>query len=104
MMRLSQELVRRFDRRSFYSIEQVRQAVERGGFSAAFIAYAHAAFCAEKDFEAYYGPLGVACSYAGLRRTIARRYFSKRMDFDAETVVARFRRDEYISSDGHTEI
>jgi hypothetical protein len=45
VMRLSQELARRFDRSAFYSVEQVQKAVERGGFSAAFIAYAHAAFC-----------------------------------------------------------
>jgi hypothetical protein len=92
MLRLSQELVRRFDKRSFYPIEQVTQAVERGRFSAAFIAYAHAAFCNQADFDAYYQPLRVACSYAGLRRTIARRYFSGRSDFDAETIFFRFRR------------
>ena len=56
MLRLSQELVRRFDKRSFYPIEQVTQAVERGRFSAAFIAYAHAAFCNQADFDAYYQP------------------------------------------------
>src|SRR5271155_4552601 len=86
MLRLSQELVRRFDKRSFYPIEQVTQAVQRGKFSAAFIAYAHAAFCSQSDFDAFYQPLGVVCSYQGLRHTIALRYFSGQIDFDAETI------------------
>jgi hypothetical protein len=89
--RLSQDLVRRFGKRSFYSVEHVTQAVQRGGFSMAFTAYAHAAFCIQEDFDAYYQPLGFACSYQGLRHTIARRYFSGDTDFDAETIFNRFR-------------
>jgi hypothetical protein len=76
MHQLSRELARRFGKRSYYSVEHVTQAVQRGGLSAAFIAYAHAAYCQQTDFDAYYEPLGVACSYQGLRQTIARRYFS----------------------------
>jgi hypothetical protein len=98
MHRLSQELVRRFGKQSHYSVEHVTQAVQRGGLSAAFIAYAHAAFCKQADFDAYYEPLGVACSYQGLRHTIARRYFSGRPDFDADTIIFRFCRGSYRSS------
>jgi len=92
---LSQELVRRFDLRSYYSVEHVTQAVQRGGFSTTFIAYAHAAFCKPDDFETYYQPPGVAGSYQGLRRTIARRYFSARSDFDAETIFYKYRRGDF---------
>ena len=90
--RLSQDLVRRFDKRSFYSVDQVTQAVQRGKFSASFIAYAHAAFCSKKDFDAYYEPLGVSCNYQGLRSTISRRYLSGQLDFDAETIIYRYYR------------
>jgi hypothetical protein len=93
--RLSQDLVRRFDKRPFYSVEQVTHAVQRGKYSAAFIAYAHAAFCSQPDFDAHYDPLGVSCSYQGLRSTIARRYFSGRMDFDAETIIYKFKRGDF---------
>jgi hypothetical protein len=93
--RLSQDLVRRFDKRPFYSVEQVAQAVQRGRFLAAFIAYAHAAFCSQPDFDAHYEPLGVSCSYQGLRGTIARRYLSGRMDFEAETIISKFKRDDF---------
>ena len=89
--RLSQDLVRRFGKASTYSIEQVTQAVQRGGFSTAFKAYAHATFCSQQDFDAFYKPLGVACNYQDLRRTIARRYFSGQTDFDAATIFNRFR-------------
>ena len=92
MHRLSGELVRRFDKRSHYSVEQVTQAVQRGALSSAFIAYAHAAYCTEKDFDAHYKPMKVACSYHGLRQTIARRYFSGRSDFDAKVIGSRFYR------------
>jgi hypothetical protein len=95
MLRLSRELVRRFDKRSSYSIEQVTQAVERGKLSSAFIAYAHASFCCQKDFDAFYEPMGVACSYQGLRSTVARRYFSGDLDFDAKTITSRFVRGDY---------
>jgi len=90
--RLSQDLVRRFGKRSSYSLEQVTQAAQRGRFSTVFVAYAHAAFCSQEDFDAYYQPLGVVCTYQGLRRTIARRYFSGETDFDAATIFNRFRR------------
>ena len=90
MHRLSRELLRRFGKRAFYQVEQVTQAVQRGKLSAAFVAYAHASFCSQKDFDAYYEPLGVACSYQGLRRIVGRRYFPGKLDFDAETVIHRF--------------
>jgi hypothetical protein len=95
MLRLSRELVRRFGKQPHYTVEHVTQAVQRGGLSAAFIAYAHAAFCKQADFDAHYEPLGVACSYQGLRRTIARRYFSGDLDFDAKTIISRFVRGDY---------
>lgn len=91
--RLSHDLVRRFGTRPFYSIEQVTQAVQRGNFSAAFIAYAHAAFCNEPDFNAHYQPMAVSCTYSGLRRTIGRRYLYGQLDYDAITITRRFRPD-----------
>jgi hypothetical protein len=95
MLRLSRELVRRFGKKSFYSVKQVSQAIQRGRLSAGFIAYAHASFCSQKDFDAFYEPLGVACSYQGLRRTVSRRYFSGDMYFDAKTIISRFVRGDY---------
>jgi hypothetical protein len=97
--RLSQELERRFDRRPIYTVEQVTQAAQRGGFSVAFIAYAHAAFCSLEDFNAYYQRLGVAYGYQELRRTIARRYLSGQLDFDAETIIYKFRRGDCSRSE-----
>ncbi len=94
VFRLSQDLVRRFGKQSFYSVEQVTQAVQRGGFSTAFIAYAHAAFCRQTDFDAYYQPLKVSCNYHDLRHIISRRYLSRQLDFDAKTIVDRFRRGD----------
>jgi hypothetical protein len=90
MHRLSQELVRRFGKRRYYSIEHVSQAVQRGGLSAAFIIYAHAAYCRQEDFAAFYGPLALADRYPSLRQTIARRYFSGRSAYDAQTIIRRF--------------
>ena len=95
VLRLSRELVRRFGKRSFYSLEQVTQAVQRGNLSAAFIAYAHAAFCTQKDFDAHYEPLGVSCNYRALRHTVGRRYLSGQLDFDAKTIISRYYRSDY---------
>ena|SRR5436190_14182450 len=95
MRGLSQDLVRRFGKKSLYTVQQVTQAVERGKFSAAFIAYSHAAFCCQADFDGYYQSLGVSCSYQGLRRTIGRRYLYGKLDFDAATIISRFRRANY---------
>jgi hypothetical protein len=89
--RLSGELVRRFGARPCYKMEHVNQAIQRGKFPAAFAAYAHAAYCSREDFEAYYEPLGVCCNYADLRHLIARRYLSNHTDFNAETIIGRFR-------------
>jgi hypothetical protein len=93
--RLSQDLLRRFGKRKFYSVEQVSQAALRGKFSTAFIAYAHATFCNQTDFDAHYEPLRVAGSYLGLRRLVGRRYLSGRLDFDAVTVISKYRHTDY---------
>jgi hypothetical protein len=97
--RLSQDLVRRFDKRSFYSIEQVTQAVQRGKFSMAFLAYAHATFCGEADFNEHYRPMKIKCNYFDLRRTVGRRYLAGRIDFDAATVIQQFRSPEFSRGD-----
>jgi hypothetical protein len=91
--RLSHNLVRRFGKKSFYSIEQVAQAVQRGKFSTDFIAYAHAAFCKEADFDAHYQQTVAPGTYWKLRRTIGRRYLYGQLDFDATAIVRRFRPD-----------
>jgi hypothetical protein len=97
--RLSQELAPRFDRRPIYTVEQVTQAAQRGGFSVEFIAYAYAAFCSLEDFNAYCRRFGIASSYQELRRTIARRYLSGQLDFDAETIIYKFRRGDCSRSE-----
>ena len=93
--------MRRFDKRSFYSVDLVTQAVKRGKLSPVFIAYAHAAYCTEADFDAHYKPMRVACSYHGLRQTIARRYFSGDLNFDARTIISRFCRISFDSDQFH---
>lgn len=94
MMRLSGELVRRFGRKAGYKVEHVTQAIQRGGFPPAFAVYAHAAYCSREDFDAHYEPTGLPINYFDLRRPIARRYFSNHLDFDAQTICAK-----YASSD-----
>ncbi len=94
--KLSQDLLRRFGKKNYYTIDEVTNAAERGRFSAAFIAYAHAIFCARADFDARYSALGVACTYDGLRAIVGRRYFDSATDFDAARVVAATRREGII--------
>src|SRR4051812_15024981 len=88
--RLSQELARRFGRKTFYSIDEVTKAVARGGFTNVYIAYAHAAYCSPQEFKNYYDALGVNCTFEGLRQTIAKRYLNGRTDFDASTLFRKF--------------
>jgi hypothetical protein len=97
MIGLGGELWRRFGKKIYYSIENVTQAVKRGGFSPEFIEYAHAAYCTEKDFKAHY-PKRVTCSYQDLRNTIAKRYFSGSSDFDGKTIISRFCRIRFDSA------
>ena len=85
--KLSADLRRRFGLKSFYTIDHVTKAVERGGYSKDFIAYAHATFCSREEFDAYYSALGLKCTFDGLRQVVAKRYLRGRMDFDAETVI-----------------
>lgn len=85
--KLSHDLRRRFGLKPFYTIDHVTKAIERGGYSKDFIAYAHAAFCSRESFDAHYVSLGVNCTFDGLRRIIAIRYLRGCMDFDAETLI-----------------
>jgi|SRR6266571_1987996 len=95
---LSQELSRHFGTKKYYSVEEVSRIAGESGYKMAYIAYAHAMFCSRADFDAYYDPLRVACTYDGLRGVIARRYFDGARGFDAATVVrlaTRPREEEY---------
>jgi hypothetical protein len=86
--RLSPALARRFGRKNRYSIAEVSKTAE-GEFNPTFIAYAHAMFCTRKDFDAHYEPLRVRCSYDGLRRPVARRFFKGATGFNAANILLR---------------
>lgn len=92
--RLSQELSRRFGASKYYTVEQVTRAAEASGATKVYIAFAHAMFCSRQEFDDYYTPLRVACTYDGLRKPISRRYFGNARDFDAGTIV-RMAREPY---------
>jgi hypothetical protein len=87
--RLSQVLARRFGRKNYYDVTEVSKVAADEGFDMAFIAYAHAMFCRRDDFDAYYQPLRVACTYDGLRRPVAHRFFGGAMGFDAMNILIR---------------
>jgi hypothetical protein len=87
--RLSQALARRFGRKRYYRLEEVSKTAEADGFDQAFIAYAHAMYCKRDDFDRYYGPLRVACTYDQLRSVVARRFFGGSMGFDATNILLR---------------
>ncbi len=84
---LSQDLSRHFGTRKYYTVEEVSRIARESGYALAYLAYAHAMFCSRADFDAYYGPLHVACTYDGLRDMISRRYFEGSWGFDAAAVV-----------------
>jgi len=93
-LRLPGEMARRFGVCDFYTVEQVTSAAKKSGYNMGFIAYAHAIFCDRANFDAYYGPMGVACTYDGLREVVWRRYFSHLMkDFNAGAVIRWTRSD-----------
>jgi hypothetical protein len=89
--RLPAELLRRWGEQRYYALDQVSSAAEQAGFDKTFLAYAHALFCRREEFDSYYGPLKVACTYDGLRRIVSRRYFEGASDFDAASII-RFNR------------
>jgi hypothetical protein len=92
--RLGPELARRWGTHRHFTIDQVTHAAQGAGFSTDFIAYAHALFCRRSEFDAYYGPLRVACTYEGLRSVVARRYFDGVTDFDAASIIRKSKRED----------
>lgn len=84
---LSQKLSERLGSREFYTVDEVSRVANACGYEKACLAYAHAMFCSRSDFDAYYGPLHVACTYDGLRDVISRRYFDGALGFNASTIV-----------------
>ena len=71
---LPKELVRRWGNQKTHSVEQVTTAAEAIGVRTEFIAYAHAAFCSQADFDAQYPAPPAGASYAELRAIIKERY------------------------------
>ncbi|HWY76569.1 MAG TPA: DUF6559 family protein [Verrucomicrobiae bacterium] len=101
LKRLSQELPRRFGKRQYYSVEQVIQAVYRGGHSKELLTHAHAAFCDQPDFAAHYKATVSSEEYLELRRTISRRCLFGRPDFDALALITRFKGHQSGEGDYH---
>jgi len=85
--KLSQKIAWNFGTKAYYDIEDVTQIACNVGCDMAYIAYAHAMFCSRADFDGYYGPLRVRCTYDGLRAIISRRYFPGAYNFNAASVV-----------------
>lgn len=85
--RLSQKLAANLGTKAHYDIEKVTRIARDLGCDMAYIAYAHAMFCSRRDFDDYYGPLHVRCTYDGLRAIISRHYFSGAYGFNAASVV-----------------
>ena len=85
--KLSRELLRRFGKKHYYSLEEVTEAARRASLRTAFLAYAHAIFCSRADFEAHYIPLRFPCTYDALRTVVSRRYFGGVRDFDAASII-----------------
>lgn len=96
LRRMCNDLVRRFGRRMYYSVDQVSQAVKRGKYSDEYLIYAHAAYCRLEDFESFYRASGQADRWGKLRQIISRRYLSGQFDFDAGTIYARYRKAVYM--------
>ncbi|HXS69172.1 MAG TPA: DUF6559 family protein [Candidatus Polarisedimenticolia bacterium] len=84
---LSRELARHFGERRYYDIDHVSQTARDFDCDMAYIAYAHAMFCSREDFDAYYRPLRVRCTYDGLRAVVIRRYLDGVYWFNAASIV-----------------
>ncbi len=87
VFRLSLELLRRFGDKRFYSIDEIDRLLGNGNYDRAFSAYAYALFCSRSDFDSYFSQLKVKCTYQGLRKFVAKRYFKGIIDFDGSAVV-----------------
>jgi Family of unknown function (DUF6559) len=87
IFRLSLDLQRRFDQKTFYSIEEIDRALEGNKHDKAFKAYAYALFCSRVSFDNYFNQLNVNCTYDGLRKFVAKKFFRGIIDFNAAAIV-----------------
>jgi hypothetical protein len=84
---LSLELQRRFSQKTFYSLEEVAHLLENDKYNKAFAAYAYGLFCSRASFDSYFNELKVNCTSDGLRKIVAKKYFSGIIDFDASSII-----------------
>lgn len=91
VFKLPLELGRCFGEKRFYSLEEVGRRLEEGKYDEAFSAYAYALLCSRASFDAYFSQLKVNCTYDGLRKSVAKKYFGGIIDFDASSII-RFAR------------
>jgi|ERR1035437_1310322 hypothetical protein len=87
VFKLPIELGRRFGEKRFYSLEEVGRRLEEGKYDKAFSAYAYALLCSRSSFDAYFSQLNVKCTYDGLRKFVAKKYFKGIIDFDASSII-----------------
>lgn len=85
--KLSVELLERFGKKSYYTVDEVTHTCRVAGFDMTFLPYAHALYSTRADFDAHYVPLNVPYTYDGLRRIVSRRFFHGVLDFDAERIT-----------------
>jgi hypothetical protein len=87
VFRLSLELLRRFDERTFYSMDQINRVFEGGKYDKTYISYAYALFCSRDEFDSYFSQLNVKCTYDGLRELASKKYFNGVIDFNASDIT-----------------
>jgi hypothetical protein len=73
------DLVKHHGKKSFYSIDEVRNANRRQGIDLDVACWSHAIFNSHEDFDRYHMMLGEACDYVAMKADMLRSVSSSAM-------------------------
>ena len=62
------DLVKNHGKKSFYTVQEVKNANRRQGIKYDFACWSHASFNSHGDFDEYHARIGENCDYAAMKR------------------------------------
>jgi hypothetical protein len=65
--RVGDDLVKQYGKKSFYTVEEVKQSNRRCNISLDFGCWSHATFNTHKDFDAFHHSIGEQCDYVSMK-------------------------------------
>jgi len=68
---VGKDLIKNYGKKSFYTVQEVKNANRRQGINYDVACWSHAFFNSHSDFDEYHRRIGESCDYIGMKQAMA---------------------------------